>query len=382
MTVELTYSDVQQLAGDLSATNRRSTAAKVSQLLAEHKLTANEVSIALDILDHMVQDVDHGVRQALSDHLKSSPMLPRSIARRLADDIESVALPILRFSEVFSAADLIEIVRQGADAKQIAIAERDRVPETVSDALIETGKEVVIGTLVANVGAEISEPSLAGVVDRFSDREGILTSVAERPALPPAVTERLTSLVVAGHLATALTDKLRERLIAHHHLPPSMAEEMIVQGRERAMARLARKETDGAEVEALVGRLVAQKALTPTLLLRSLGSGDLQFFETGMAMLAHMSRGEAAELIHQSGIEGFRRLYVAAGLPAALRRAFAIAMEVVKADNERHGDIDPARYTPLMIRQIVGDHPDLNPGSLESILAQLHHKATKAQSGY
>ncbi len=51
------------------------------------------------------------VREALAAHLKNSPDLAHDVAVALARDVDSVSLPMLKFSEVLTDEDLIEIVR-------------------------------------------------------------------------------------------------------------------------------------------------------------------------------------------------------------------------------------------------------------------------------
>ena len=120
------------------------------------KLTDEERRIAVEILEVLARDVERLVREALSEHLKRCPFLPAGIARTLANDIESVALPIIRYSCVLSDEDLVSIVRAGSSAKQIATAKRETVSAGVADALVDLGNEEVVGTLLGNLGAELS----------------------------------------------------------------------------------------------------------------------------------------------------------------------------------------------------------------------------------
>ena len=169
----LTKEDVSKLLTDPSGDNRAQTAAKIAADFGQGSLTESERTMAEEIFRIMVKDAEVRVREALAQNLKENPAVPRDVAMSLAKDVDSVALPVLQFSEVLSDEDLIEIVRSQGAAKQVAVAGRSTVSEALSSALVETENEKVVTTLVANTGAEISEKSLHKVVEDFGDTEAV-----------------------------------------------------------------------------------------------------------------------------------------------------------------------------------------------------------------
>jgi len=116
----LTPEGIERLNADTSPWVRAQTAATVAVLFVENALSEGERQFALGILEHLARDLELQVREALSDHLKHCALLPRSIAQTLADDIESVAVPIIRYSSVLDEADLLSIVHTGSEPKQVA----------------------------------------------------------------------------------------------------------------------------------------------------------------------------------------------------------------------------------------------------------------------
>jgi uncharacterized protein (DUF2336 family) len=103
-----------------SAEARAQTAASVASAFASDRLSERERKISLDILQVMARGVEQQVREALAEYVKSSPLLAPSIARVLAADVESMALPIIQYSSVLSEEDLIPIVHESGEAKQAA----------------------------------------------------------------------------------------------------------------------------------------------------------------------------------------------------------------------------------------------------------------------
>ena len=127
------------------------------------------MKLAQDIVRVLARDVEEKVRASLSRGLRHSPNLPRDVARKLADDIDYVALPMLADSLVLTDEDLIEIVRHGSALKHEAIASRPNLPETVSDALITHAEEPAVVVLMNNNSARIAENSFDRAVTRFAD---------------------------------------------------------------------------------------------------------------------------------------------------------------------------------------------------------------------
>ncbi len=100
MTETLTAADVSRLMANPSADKRAGAAEKIAAQFQFGALNASERQIAADIFRAMVEDAEVRVREALTKNLKQCANLPHDIARSLAVDVESVAVPMLQFSEV------------------------------------------------------------------------------------------------------------------------------------------------------------------------------------------------------------------------------------------------------------------------------------------
>jgi uncharacterized protein (DUF2336 family) len=124
MPVSLSPKDVARLLAEPSPEMRAELAGKVAADLSANDLTQAEVKLAQDIVRILARDVVETVRASLARGLRHSPNLPRDVARKLAEDVELVALPVLADSLVLTDEDLIDIVRRGSMLKQKAIASR------------------------------------------------------------------------------------------------------------------------------------------------------------------------------------------------------------------------------------------------------------------
>jgi len=345
----LTEQDVQRLLTDPSTDARAETAAKIAADYVPEKLSESERELAEEIFRMMVKDAEVRVREALAQNLKENPAVPHDVAKALAGDVDRVALPVIEFSEVLSDQDLIEIIASQDSSKQVAIAKRRTVSETVSGALVDAGNEAAVTTLVANEGAEISERSLNKVVDDFGDNEAVQNAMVHRPKLPVTISERLVTLV---------SENLKEELAKNQEIPADLATDLILQSRERATVTLG-SIGDEADLVKLIKQLYNNGRLTPSIIVRALCMGDLAFFEASLARLSGATLVNTRQLIHDSGPLGLKALFEKAGLPSSHYPAVRAAVDVAGETEYDGREHDRERYSRRMIERILTQYGDL-----------------------
>jgi len=323
---------------------RAKAAEQVCLTIDRSSLTDAGRQAAEEILPILANDACDLVRRALSMTLKASPVVPRYIAIKLAKDVESVCLPILSESPVFTEEDLIEIARVGGASRQVVIAKRRRVSFELADAIIENGVERAIEAVCANDNAEISEPSLRRVVERFSRSEPVLSAIAYRKSLPLSVTEKLVKLV---------SDSVLDHLVSHHEIPPDIAVAIAVGAYERATIDLVDQAGLTGDPGRFVSHLNRHERLTASLLLRSLANGHITFLEHGLAELAKAPHRRARLMVHDAGPLGLKAIYERAGLPARLYPAFRAGVDAWKSLEAEGGFMDRSRLQALMLERFL-----------------------------
>ena len=349
MSEKLSIADVHKLLEDPSADNRLQTAQKVAEGFGDGGLTERERAIAEDIFKVMVRDVEVRVREALSVNLQNCAYLSHDIARALAEDVDSVALPMLQFSAVLSDDDLIEIVNKHGPTKQKAVAKRETVSEVVSDALVDVGDAEVVSTLMSNAGARIAEPTMEKALDKHGDDVTVSQTMACRPELPIAVAERLVSMV---------SDSIRDHILKTHDLPPETVTDLIVQSREKATIGLLNEKSSAEDARDLVVQLYQSGRLTPSIILRALCMGDIRFFEAAVAVLAKVPLISARVQIHDEGNDGLKSILKKARVPQPLYPAFRAAVEVSHETDYDGLDNDRDRFRRRMIERILTNFED------------------------
>ena len=368
MTSALSHANVARLLAEPSVEMRVELATKMAREIDSTRLTPDELAIAQDIARIMAQDVAETVRQALAESLRRAVRLPRDVALRLAHDVEAVALPILTDSPALAEADLIAILRHANPARQQAIAARNDVSEPVADALIAGADESTLVTLLRNKAARIGEPSLHRAVDRFADSEAVKTGMVHRASLPVTVAERLVVLV---------SEELRNYLLSHHALPPAVAADLVLQSRERAIIGLSMR-ASRHELETLIRQMQRHQRLTPSLILRALCMGDLAFFETALAVRAHVPAENAQVLVHDAGGNGLASLYRKAGLPNSLLPVFRVAVDAVNSTGLDGGERDFERYRARVITRVLSQCEDFSSDDLDYLVDKLGDVLTPA----
>jgi uncharacterized protein (DUF2336 family) len=266
------------------------------------------------------------------------------VALKLARDVESIALPMLNCSPVFTDEDLAEIVRLGGPVRQLAIARRPMLSRTVTDAVAEHGGERAVAAACANDNADFAEAALQHVLVRFEKHEKVLAAVAYRNVLPLSVSEKLIALV---------SDQVRDHLIAHHAVAAETALTIAVGAAERATVDLVDQAGRTADVRGFVTHLVASQRLTASLLLRALANGHMTFFEWGVAELAGVPHHRTWLMIHDAGPLGLRAIYERAGLPARLFPAFRAAVDTFHSMEFDGGARDLERFQERMLQRFL-----------------------------
>jgi uncharacterized protein (DUF2336 family) len=357
----LSMLDVQRLMNEPQNGGKAELATAVASAY-NGELRPAERELAEDIIRRMLKEIDVTVRQSLSEVLHANKTLPREIALAIANDVAEVATPMLHHSLIFSDKDLIEIIRNRPQPHQIAVAQRNKVSEPVSQALIDTGDTNVVTMLMGNEGAEISEQGYGKVIDFFSGQEVVMESVVSRATLPANIIDRLISVV---------SDNLRLAMALKHDLPLDIAETAILFARERATLELWPDRIEPSEVNDLVERLYDADRLTNTLMLRALCEGDFAFFTVALAKSASVPPEDAWQLMHDENETKLIPICRRAGFDKQMRDMTLFAVRLAKSIDTPNEIEARWHYRTDIVRKFRAIWPDLERGDVEGLLQYL-----------
>jgi len=148
------------------------------------------------VLIDLVPHTEIPARADLAERMAAIANAPPNLVGQLAREDEiSIAGPVLRRSTVLAEALLVEIARLKGQGHLLAMTERPRLSENLTDVIVRRGDRDVVRRAAANAGALFSPTGYSALVKRAS-RDGDLTlTVGQRDDLPQRV---LTELLAAS----------------------------------------------------------------------------------------------------------------------------------------------------------------------------------------
>jgi uncharacterized protein (DUF2336 family) len=268
------------LARDADDEVRGELARKIGRLLPNmgDEKTGRLRDLALSTMQSLAQDQVAQVRAILAEELKLRADAPREIVLRLANDLaDMVAAPILEYSPLLSDADLVEIIAKGQLEERLsAIARRQNVSESVSDAIVATMDVSGVATLLANPSAQIREETLDAIVDSAAGIPNWHKPLVFRNELSLRAVRRIASFVAAS-----LIDQLAQR----HDLPDELRGEL----RQAVSRRVASEPAEEDAPEVRAQRLHAAGRLDDEAVVEALDRGDREFAIHALSLLSGMA---------------------------------------------------------------------------------------------
>jgi len=359
---QLTQQDIHRLMKGESPEQRASVAHRVCRRIGLDVLSDAEKQYAQEIIKILAADAADLVRRTLAITLRSSPILPREIALKLARDIEAVAIPILEESPVFTEDDLVELVLSVTAAKQAAIAGRDGLSITVSEVISEHGAVEAVRALAQNQTAEWSDKAYTDALARFGSDEVVQAGLIRRDFIPVHIAEKMVSLV---------SGNLFDMLVNRHELPAQLAIDLAASARERATIDLVEQAGRSHDLPRFVSQLNLNGRLTHSLIMRALCCGQMRFVEHALSELSGVAHQRVWLMIHDAGPLGLQAVFDHAGLPRKMLAAFKAAVNVYHETEHDGGPNDRARFRARMIERVLTQFQAIPKDDLDYLLDKL-----------
>ncbi|MFN4184916.1 MAG: DUF2336 domain-containing protein [Hyphomonas sp.] len=359
---QLTQQDIHRLMKGESPEQRASVAHRLCRRIGLDVLSDREKDFAKEIITILADDAADLVRRTLAVTLRSSPIIPREIALKLARDIEAVAIPILEESPVFTEEDLVELVLSVTAAKQAAIAGREALSITVGEVISEHGAVEAVRALAENQSAEWSDKAYGDALSRFGADEIVQAGLIRRDFIPVHIAEKMVSLV-SGHLF--------DMLVNRHELPAQLAIDLAASARERATIDLVEQAGRSHDLPRFVSQLNLNGRLTHSLMMRALCCGQMPFVEHALSELSGVAHQRVWLMIHDAGPLGLQAVFDHAGLPRKMLPAFKAAVNVYHEIEHDGGANDRARFRARMIERVLTQFQAIPKDDLDYLLDKL-----------
>jgi len=342
------------------ATSALARAYLYSDLTPDDRIAAEGAMIML------LDDPSPLVRQALAEAIGSSRDAPAAVVHALANDQPHIAAIVLERSPLLLDSDLVDAIAVGGADLQTAVARRMTLPRSVSAALAEVGCAEACLTLIENAGADIAAFSLDRIVARFGHLAAMREALLAWPDLPIAIRQLLI---------VKLSETLVGFVTARDWMEEGRAQRIAQEASEKATVILA---SSAESISPLVSHLRQTGQLTAGLVLRSLLSGNIDFFEQALAELAALPVSRVAALVHDRRAAGFKAIYERAELPASVYPAFRAAIEAMREDGLQADFGGNTRLRRRMVERVLSSCARLSAADLEPLLSLLRRYATEA----
>jgi len=267
------------------------------------------------LLARLIEQIETKVLAEIGERLSLIKNAPIGVVRNLAHHDEiAVAGPILARSQRLAEADLVDIAQTKSQAHLMAISNRRRVEEAVTDVLVQRGSDEVVCTLAANSGAKFSEAGMGTLADRAEGNELLAEKVVQRPDVPHHVFCRLL---------VAATAVVRERLIAVL-APEAQAEAFHIL--EKVSGQIADQAPAPRSYAAAIRRVLIDSAhgdLSEQDLLRYAANKQFDEAVAALSLLSSVPTEKIDAFLTRNNYESLLAICKAAGLRWQAARAVA-----------------------------------------------------------
>ena len=360
--------DLQALMRNPSVEARAQLAKKVAAGYSNGRYSEKEAEIATQIFALLLRDAAHAVRLELAKELCHCHTAPAEIMQALAHDETEIANYVLQHSMAISEEDLLEITRAIREVPKLcAIAARHTLSRSLGLELMHKREPSVLEVLFDNSGAVIDEGGITTIWDCVIEHRSLLKALVQRGDLSYTLAEKLFGIV---------GDEYKLRLGALYHLPGSVIENATKMAAGEGLAQLLPEENNLCEIqslEVLTASLHAQGKLTASLMVRALCSGEMDFFEAGMARLSGVPRATARMLMFDRGTLGFRAIYEAGKLPPSFLAAVQVLLTIALKQTQ-HGRMRRNDFRQRVLESIYKEGYDKKTPEMNTLLAMIQVK--------
>jgi len=154
-------------------------------LVGSDHFDTEQMTLFDDVMGRLVSEIEHSARVTFGQTIASIANSPPKVTRTLAlDDSIDIAGPLLRRSDCLDDETLITGAKTKGQEHLLAISQRKRLSEGVTDVLVERGNQKVVISTAANAGARFSEFGYSKLVTRSENDSELALLVWARPEIP------------------------------------------------------------------------------------------------------------------------------------------------------------------------------------------------------
>jgi len=237
------------------------------------------IDMAFQVAGVLAQDRLPTVRALIAQTVKTLDNVPRDIVMTLARDTEAmVSVPVLEFSPLLSETDLVDLISTGVNGEALAaVARRENLTASVSQAIVATEDDLAIPALLANRTAEIGQETMEAIVEAGENHPSWHQPLVERGNLANELVIRIASYA---------SERLVEKLLSEHDEIDADTKDRLRQSvRDRMQdLKMAWDKNDPEVVRAHIFHRDGK--LTPEIMATAAARGEETFVLTALSLMS------------------------------------------------------------------------------------------------
>jgi uncharacterized protein (DUF2336 family) len=312
------FAKLVDLARTTDSEQRRELLREVTDLFFEtsDSRSPRETALFDDVLQLVAAQMQDSVLAELSELFAGAHDAPLGLMRDLANHSFEIAGPVLQRSRALDEQALLQVINYQSQNHIKAVAEREDVSETVSEAIVKFGDDHALDALIRNDTAKISRASLETAVDRARRNTLLHEGVVKRNDLPLDLLNEMYFVV-----ETTLRDQIMKR---NASVDPATLDAAL----SKARARMSQGAGDlSAEAKNAMAYIQAKKnsgELNARLLVSLYREAKQAHFLYGLAEMTNLEPDTVADLINRRDIDGLAMICRAAGIERPLFVTLAV----------------------------------------------------------
>jgi uncharacterized protein (DUF2336 family) len=255
---------------------------------------SEQMSLFDDVMGRLLNEIEHSARVTFGERLATIANAPPKASRTLAlDDSIEVAGPVLRRSECLDDDVLVTGAKTKGQEHLLAISQRKRLSENVTDILVERGNQKVVISTAANAGARFSEFGYSTLVSRSEDDSELALTVWSRPEIPR---EHLLTLFETA------SETVRQKFESVDRGKADLVRDMIKQAADQIQTQLRDHSPNFSAAREQIEQLHKRGELTETQIYEAAKLGKFDETATALSLLADLPIGAVERaLVHDTG---------------------------------------------------------------------------------
>jgi len=307
-----------ELARTSDSAQRRELLREVTDLFFEtaNARTERETALFDDVLKLVAAEMQDSVLAELAERFADAEDAPVGLMRDLANHAFEIAAPVLQRSKALDDATLVHIVNYKSQQHIKAVAQREKVSEALSDAIVKFGDDHALDALMRNEGAAMSRTGMELAVDRARRNAMLHEGVVTRRDLP---------LDLLNEMYFVVETRLREQIMQKNAaVDPATLDAALAKARERLKRTVGDLSAEARNAMAFIQSKKAAGELNARMLVSLYREAKQMHFLYGLAEVTGVDPETVAGMLERQDVDALAMLCRAAQIERPLFVTLAV----------------------------------------------------------